>query len=63
MSDVMLVCAHAPLGLRAEIRAEEQVSCGISACSQNTEFSHKLADFGERSIFCLMRKKSSFPLT
>ena len=58
-----MVCAHAPPGLRAETRAEEQVPCGISARSQNTDLSDKLADFGEGSIFCLMRKKSLFPLT
>lgn len=63
ISGVMLVCARAPPGLRAETRAEEQVPCGISACSQNRDLGDNLPGFGERSIFCLMRKKSSFPLT
>lgn len=58
----MLVPAHAPQGLRAETRATEQVLCSISVCSQNMDLGDNLADFGERSIFCL-RKEFSFLLT
>lgn len=58
----MLVSAHAPPGLRTETRATEQVLCSISLHSQNMDLGDNLADFGERSIFCL-RKKFSFLLT
>lgn len=63
ISGVMLVCAQALPGLRAETRAEEQVPCSISARGQNTDLGDNLAHLGGRSIFCLMRKKYSFPLT
>lgn len=45
------------------MRAEEQMPCGISARSQNTDLGGSVAHFKERSLFPLMRKKSLFPLT
>lgn len=59
----VMVRAHAQPGLRTETRAGEQMPCGIVARSQNRDLGDSLPRFRERSLFPLMREKSSFPLT